>query len=324
MIASGKRGGALNDSELAPLIERAFRKGKPSAVALVINSPGGSPAQSSLIAARIRRLAKEKDLKVYAFVEDIAASGGYWLACAADEIWVDTSSIVGSIGVIYAGFGLQDFIGRFGVERRVYTAGKSKSILDPFRPERKEDVQKLQGWQTQIHDAFIEHVKVARGSRLKDDDELFNGDVWVGGGSVDMGLADGIGHVVPKMKEVFGKRFGSCNTDQSAGCSSVSAHVCSKMPSALSTNACITGGLACDRKDHHDFPGGHGGTCHVRTAPASGTERSRLAQMSPLRSKHVRKGSMPLRQGLTHWISSMPHLAWPSCFWPVTRLSVER
>ena len=206
VIASGKRSGALNDSELAPLVEKAFRKGKPSAVALVINSPGGSPAQSSLIAARIRRLAKERDLKVYAFVEDIAASGGYWLACAADEIWVDASSIVGSIGVIYAGFGLQDFIGRFGVERRVYTAGKSKSMLDPFRPERKEDVRKLQGWQTQIHDAFIEHVKVARGSRLKDDHELFNGDVWVGAGSVDMGLADGIGHVVPKMKEVFGEK----------------------------------------------------------------------------------------------------------------------
>lgn len=205
-ITASRRGGALCDSGLAPLIERAFRKGKPAAVALVINSPGGSPAQSSLIAARIRRLAEEKNVKVYAFVEDIAASGGYWLACAADEIWVDASSIIGSVGVIYASFGFQDFIERYGVERRVHTAGKSKSMLDPFRPERREDVEKLQGWQANIHDAFIEHVRTARGSRLKDGEELFNGDIWVGAGSVDMGLADGIAHVVPKMKEIFGEK----------------------------------------------------------------------------------------------------------------------
>ncbi len=206
IITASQRGGTLCDSGLAPMIERAFRKGRPSAVALVINSPGGSAAQSSLIAARIRRLAKEKKVRVYAFVEDVAASGGYWLACAADEIWVDTNSVIGSIGVIYAGFGLQDLIGRIGVERRVHTAGKSKSMLDPFRPERQEDVRKLQGWQAQIHDAFIEHVRTARGSRLNDDDGLFSGDVWVGTGSVDKGLADGVGHVVPKMKEIFGEK----------------------------------------------------------------------------------------------------------------------
>ncbi len=206
VIDTRQRSGALCDSGIAPMIERAFRKGKPSAVALVINSPGGSAAQSSLIAARITRLAKERNIKVYAFVEDVAASGGYWLACAADEIWVDVNSIVGSIGVIYAGFGLQDFIARFGVERRVHTAGDSKSMLDPFRPERQEDIRKLQGWQAQIHDAFIEYVRAARGSRLKDDDELFSGDVWVGSGSVDRGLADGMGHVVPKMKELFGEK----------------------------------------------------------------------------------------------------------------------
>ena len=205
-IASGGRGNTLNDAGLATLIERAFTKGKPSAVALTINSPGGSPTQSSLIGARIRRLAEEKDIKVYAFVEDVAASGGYWLACAADEIWVDASSIIGSIGVIYAGFGFQDLIGKYGVERRVHTAGKSKSMLDPFRPENPDDIKKLKSWQGQIHDTFIDHVKTARGKRLVDNDDLFTGEVWVGKSSVEVGLADGVGHVVPKMKEIFGDK----------------------------------------------------------------------------------------------------------------------
>ena len=206
MIASGGRQGNLNDAGLAPLIERAFRKGKPSAVALVINSPGGSPVQSSLIAARIRRLAEEKDIKVYAFVEDVAASGGYWLACAGDEIWVDESSIVGSIGVIYAGFGFQGLIEKHGVERRVHTAGTSKSMLDPFKAENPDDVAKLKSWQGQIHDAFIAHVKARRGARLAENDDLFTGEVWVGASSVETGLADGVGHVVPKMKEIFGDK----------------------------------------------------------------------------------------------------------------------
>lgn len=205
-IAAGVRGGTLNDAGLAPLIERAFRKGKPTAIALVINSPGGSPAQSSLIAARIRRLATEKDIKVYAFVEDVAASGGYWLACAADEIWVDPNSIVGSIGVIYASFGFQGLIENHGVERRVHTAGKSKSMLDPFRPENPADIKKLKAWQGQIHDTFIDHVKARRGSRLTDNADLFTGEVWVGAKSIDVGLADGVGHVVPKMKEIFGDK----------------------------------------------------------------------------------------------------------------------
>jgi len=205
-IAASARGAALNDTGLALLIERAFRKGKPAAVALLINSPGGSPVQSSLIAARIRRLAREKDIKVYAFIEDVAASGGYWLACAADEIWVDVSSIVGSIGVIYASFGFQDLIGKYGIERRVHTAGKSKSMLDPFRAEKPADIKKLKGWQEQIHGAFIDHVTSARGSRLQADDDLFTGDVWIGRSSVERGLADGVGHLVPKMKEIFGDK----------------------------------------------------------------------------------------------------------------------
>ncbi|PRX33891.1 serine protease SohB [Meinhardsimonia xiamenensis] len=206
LIAAGNRVGALNDQALAPVIERAFRRGKPDAVALELNSPGGSPVQSALIAARIRRLAGERGVKVYAFVEDVAASGGYWLACAADEIWVDESSIVGSIGVISAGFGFHDFITRHGIERRLYTAGKSKARLDPFLPEKPEDVARLRELQDSIHAAFIEQVKSRRGSRLSDDPRLFEGEVWTGRAAVDLGLADGLGHLVPKMKEILGDK----------------------------------------------------------------------------------------------------------------------
>lgn len=204
VIATGARG-QLNDAGLAPLIEKAFRKGKPKAVALVINSPGGSPAQSSLIAARIRRLADEKKVPVYAFVEDVAASGGYWLACAADEIYTDATSIVGSIGVISAGFGFHELIGRYGVERRVYTAGKSKSMLDPFRPEKEEDVTRLRAIQDQLHETFIAHVKASRGDRLSEGD-YFTGDIWVGAKAAEIGLTDGVAHIVPKMKELFGDK----------------------------------------------------------------------------------------------------------------------
>jgi serine protease SohB len=205
-IAATSRGNSLSDAGLAQVIERAFRKGKPDAVALVVNSPGGSPAQSALIAARIRRLAEEREVPVHAFVEDVAASGGYWLACAADVIWVEASSIMGSIGVIYAGFGLNEFIARHGVERRVHTAGESKSLLDPFQPEKPEDVERLMKLQNPIHEAFKAHVRSRRGSRLKGDADLFTGDVWVGQQAVDVGLADGVGHLVPVMKERFGDK----------------------------------------------------------------------------------------------------------------------
>lgn len=205
MIAVGGRLGAgLNDAAMAPVIERAFRRGQPVAVALIINSPGGSAVQSSLIAARIRRLAEEKRLPVHAFVEDAAASGGYWLATAADDIWVDPASIVGSIGVISAGFGFPDLLARHGVERRVHTAGTSKSFLDPFRPERPEDVTRLHALLDPIHAAFKAQVLARRGARLDDTRDLFNGDVWVGQGAVDAGLADGIGHVEPRLKALYG------------------------------------------------------------------------------------------------------------------------
>ncbi len=205
VIAAGARGGGISDAGLALLLERAFSRGKPKAVALIINSPGGSAVQSSLIGARIRRLAEEKDVPVHAFVEDVAASGGYWLASAADEIWIDESSIVGSIGVISAGFGAQDLIERWGIERRVHTAGKSKSMLDPFRPEREEDVARLNRLLDQIHENFIAHVKTRRGAKLADNPDLFTGEIWVGPQAVKVGLADGLGHPMPKLRELFGK-----------------------------------------------------------------------------------------------------------------------
>ena len=205
MIGAGGRA-QLNDEALGPVIDKAFARGKPVAVALVINSPGGSPVQSSLIAARIRRLAEEKKIPVHAFVEDVAASGGYWLAAAGDDIWVDDSSILGSIGVISAGFGAHVLLSRQGIERRVYTAGKSKSTLDPFLPEKPEDVARLKGILEQIHEAFIAHVKSRRGAKLAEDPDLFTGEFWLGGRATELGLADGIGHLIPKMKEIYGEK----------------------------------------------------------------------------------------------------------------------
>lgn len=195
--------GRLSDAALAPLIERAFR-GRPAAVALRLNSPGGSPAQSSLIAARIRRLSEEKQVPVHAFVEDVAASGGYWLATAADHIWLDHSSIVGSIGVISAGFGLQELIARHGIERRIHTAGESKSWLDPFRPEQPEDVARLTRLMEEMHRLFIAQVS-ARRQQLAGG-PFFDGEVWLGQQAVDLGLADGVAHLEPKLRELFGPR----------------------------------------------------------------------------------------------------------------------
>lgn len=204
-ISNGGRG--LDNPGLTPVIEKAFNKGKPAAVALEINCPGGSPVQSSLIAARIRRLAGEKKVPVFAFVEDVAASGGYWLACAADEIFVDECSITGSIGVISAGFGAPEALAKYGVERRVHTAGKSKSQLDPFKKENPADVKKLKGWLGNIHETFIAHVKARRGARLSDNPDLFTGEIFVGAQGVEAGLVDGIGHLAPMMKERFGDKI---------------------------------------------------------------------------------------------------------------------
>jgi signal peptide peptidase SppA len=206
VIGSGgalRRG--LSLAGLAGAIERAFRVSKAPAVALAISSPGGAPVQAALIAARIRELAEEKKKPVFAFVEDVAASGGYWLACAADEIYVDRSSIVGSIGVVSAGFGLHRLIERFGVERRVHTAGSRKAMLDPFAPERDEDVAKLESVQADIHEAFKALVRERRAGRLRADEEtLFEGEFWTGGRAVELGLADRVGHIRPVLREKFG------------------------------------------------------------------------------------------------------------------------
>jgi signal peptide peptidase SppA len=205
MIAAGSRG-RLSDEALAPVLERAFRQGRPRAVALAINSPGGSPVQSALIASRIRRLAEELDVRVHAFVEDAAASGGYWIAAAADEIIADRLSILGSIGVIAGGFGAPEALARMGVERRIYTAGNQKSQLDPFRPEEPEDVARLQALLDQMHSAFIDHVKARRGERLDEGADLFTGRYWLGEEAVRLGLADAVGHPIPHLKAVYGKR----------------------------------------------------------------------------------------------------------------------
>ena len=194
----------LSDEALAPVIEKAFRRGKPKAVALVINSPGGSPVQSDRIAARIRRLATEKKLPVHAFVEDVAASGGYWLACAADDIFASAASIVGSIGVISGGFGAHEFITRHGIERRIYTAGKSKSQLDMFQPEKPADVKRLKGILDEMHQVFIDHVMQGRGGKLADDPAIFSGEFWLAGRAKELGLIDGIAQLEPKLKELYG------------------------------------------------------------------------------------------------------------------------
>lgn len=196
----------LDDVSLAGVLEKAFTKGKPTAVALQINCPGGSPVQSSLIAARIERLSKEKEVPVLAFVEDVAASGGYWLACAASEIYIDQASLVGSIGVISAGFGLDGAIEKVGVERRVYTAGKSKSMLDPFKKENPADVKRLKGWLEDLHAIFINYIKSRRGEKLADNPDLFTGEVFIGQKAIDQGLVDGIDHLVPHMKARFGDK----------------------------------------------------------------------------------------------------------------------
>jgi signal peptide peptidase SppA len=198
--------GSLNADTLAPILEKAFRKGKPVAVALEINSPGGSPVQSSLIGAHIRRLADELEIPVIGFVEDVAASGGYWLAAAADEIWADDSSVVGSIGVISASFGLDVLLERQGVARRVYTAGDSKSMLDPFKPENPEDVARLKQLLEDIHGNFIAHVKDRRGDKLTTEQNLFNGEIWLASRATELGLIDGIGHLKPAMQARFGDK----------------------------------------------------------------------------------------------------------------------
>ncbi|MEZ0167713.1 S49 family peptidase [Microvirga sp. TS319] len=197
----------LTMANVAQMLERAFSVPGAKAVAVVVNSPGGSAAQSHLIFKRIRALADEKKIPVLAFVEDAAASGGYMIACAADEIFADPASIVGSIGVVSAGFGFQELIARIGVERRVHTAGQNKAMLDPFRPENPEDVARLKGLQSKIHEVFVDLVRTRRGGRLNDSyEDLFSGAFWVGAEALDLGLVDGLGDTRSVLRERFGDK----------------------------------------------------------------------------------------------------------------------
>jgi signal peptide peptidase SppA len=192
---------------VAKMLERAFGTRNARAVALVINSPGGSPVQSRQIYLRIRQLAAEKKLPVLVFVEDVAASGGYMIACAGDEIFCDPSSILGSIGVVGGSFGFQELIKKIGVERRLYTAGEHKAMLDPFLPEDPDDVARLKAIQREIHAIFIALVKQSRSARLKGaDDALFSGEYWAGESAVSLGLADGIGDLRSTLRARYGEK----------------------------------------------------------------------------------------------------------------------
>jgi signal peptide peptidase SppA len=201
----GRRG--LSLAGKAGAIERAFRLGGLAAVALSINSPGGSPVQSALIFRRIRQLADEKSIPVLAFAEDVAASGGYWLALAGDEIFAEDASILGSIGVVSAGFGFDELLRRLGVNRRLYTSGERKALLDPFLAEDPKGVERLTALQRDIHGSFKDIVRLRRGARLKGDDgTLFNGDIFTGRGALAHGLIDGIGDLRGTLRARFGDK----------------------------------------------------------------------------------------------------------------------
>lgn len=197
----------LSIASLADPLQKAFEISKCPSVCIVVNSPGGSPVQSSLILKRIRALAEEHQKKVHVFCEDVAASGGYYIALAGDEILAEPSSIVGSIGVITSGFGFDKAIDKLGIDRRVYTAGRSKAILDPFLPEKAEDVERLADLQRDAHDVFIGVVKERRAGKLKGlDAELFSGAFWSGTRALDLGLIDGISDVRSRMRELYGDK----------------------------------------------------------------------------------------------------------------------
>ncbi|ABR59318.1 S49 family peptidase [Sinorhizobium medicae] len=196
----------LNLATVAPLLEKAFSVKDAPAVAISINSPGGSPVQSRLIYQRIRDLAQEKRKRVLIFVEDVAASGGYMIALAGDEIIADPTSIVGSIGVVSGGFGFPDLLKKIGVERRVYTAGENKVLLDPFQPEKERDIEFLKGLQLEIHDIFIQMVKSRRGSLLADHPDLFSGLFWTGQRGQELGLVDSLGDMRSEVRKRYGEK----------------------------------------------------------------------------------------------------------------------
>lgn len=203
---TGPGRGGISLASMSPALDRAFGWPGAKAVALSINSPGGSAAQSALVARRIRDLSTAKKLPVLAFVEDVAASGGYWLAVAADEIHVNEASLVGSIGVIAAAFGFTEAIAKLGIDRRVHTAGDRKSLWDPFLPEKPEDVARLRAIQAELHRVFQDEVRARRGDRLKGTpEELFSGEIWVGAQAVTLGLADQVGELRATLRARFGE-----------------------------------------------------------------------------------------------------------------------
>jgi signal peptide peptidase SppA len=207
VIMPRSRRGGVSLASHAAAIEKAFRPSRLVAVAIVVNSPGGSPVQSALLYRRIRQLADEKSVPVIAFAEDVAASGGYWLALAGDEIFSEETSLLGSIGVISAGFGFYQLIGRLGIERRLHTAGERKSLLDPFLPEDSSDVERLTALQQDIHQSFRQHVRARRAGKIDGGDEgLFTGDVLTGRMALDRGLIDGIGEVRAVMRARYGDK----------------------------------------------------------------------------------------------------------------------
>ena len=206
MAGGGQFRQNLSLASTAGLIEKAFADPDAPAVAISINSPGGSPVQSRLIYKRIRDLASEKNKTVLMFVEDVAASGGYMIAVAGDEIIADPSSIVGSIGVVSASFGFTELMKKIGVERRVHTAGQNKAVLDPFKPERKEDVERLKALQLEVHDTFIDLVKERRGAKLNDDSDLFTGLFWTAKKGLELGLVDQLGDMRSVLKDRYGPK----------------------------------------------------------------------------------------------------------------------
>ena len=194
----------LNLANISHALDKAFAMKASPAVALVINSPGGSPVQSRMIYNRIRDLAREKQKKVLVFVEDVAASGGYMIALAGDEIIADATSIVGSIGVVSGGFGFPELLKKLGVERRVYTAGENKVILDPFQPEKEKDIEYLKTLQLEIHKVFIDMVRERRMGKLAGDETVFSGLFWTGAHGLDLGLIDGLGDMRQELKKRYG------------------------------------------------------------------------------------------------------------------------
>lgn len=206
MSSGGQFRPVLSLASTAGVLQKAFSFRNAPAVAISINSPGGSPVQARLIYRRIRDLAEEKNKCVIVFVEDVAASGGYMIAAAGDEVVADPSSIVGSIGVISAGFGFDELIRKIGVERRVYTAGRNKSILDPFQPEKKDDVERLKTLQLDVHETFIDLVKERREGKLGDHPDLFTGQFWTGRGALDLGLVDALGDMRSFLKKRYGEK----------------------------------------------------------------------------------------------------------------------